>query len=102
MLQDFRVRQRDFLLEISRAITAQLELSEVLRRVLNASVVMLGGQLGLIALRDPSDTYRIRATLGIDSEQVADLGDQLNKLLADESLDYDSFTDQLTRMAIGL
>ncbi|MCC6615895.1 MAG: PAS domain S-box protein [Anaerolineae bacterium] len=102
MLQDFRVRQRDFILEITRAITAQLELSEVLRRVLNASVVMLGGQLGLIALRDPSETYRIRATLGIDSEHAGELGDQLNTLLADESLDYDSFTEQLTRMAIGL
>jgi hypothetical protein len=41
-LLDFRVRQRDFLLEISRAITEQLDLSEVLRRVLNASVAMLG------------------------------------------------------------
>ncbi|MCA9910764.1 MAG: PAS domain S-box protein, partial [Anaerolineae bacterium] len=102
MLQDFRVRQRDFILEITRAITAQLELSEVLRRVLNASVVMLSGQLGLIALRDPSETYRIRATLGIESEQVGDLGDQLNALLVDESLDYDTFTEQLTRMAIGL
>ena len=37
-LLDFRVRQRDFLLEISRAITAQPELSEVLNRVLTASV----------------------------------------------------------------
>ncbi len=102
MLQDFRVRQRDFLLEISRAITAQLELSEVLRRVLNASVVMLGGQLGLVALRDPGGEYRIRATLGIETDHVPDLNDQLNKLLADEALDYDSFTDQLTRIAIGL
>ncbi|MCB1743523.1 MAG: GAF domain-containing protein, partial [Gammaproteobacteria bacterium] len=102
MLQDFRVRQRDFLLEISRAITAQLELSEVLRRVLNASVVMLGGQLGLVALRDPGGEYRIRATLGIETDQVPDLNDQLNKLLADDALDYDSFTDQLTRIAIGL
>jgi PAS domain S-box-containing protein len=102
MLQDFRVRQRDFLLEISRAITAQLELSEVLRRVLNASVVMLGGQLGLVALRDPGGAYRIRATLGIEADQTSDLNEQLNKLLTTETLDYDSFTDYLTRMAIGL
>ena len=102
MLQDFRVRQRDFLLEISRAITAQLELSEVLRRVLNASVVMLGGQLGMIALRDSAGVYRIRATLGIGSERVAELGEQLNALLAQEKLDYESFHDQLTRMGISL
>jgi PAS domain S-box-containing protein len=102
MLQDFRVRQRDFILEISRAITAQLELSEVLRRVLNASVIMLGGQLGLIALRDANSLYRIRATLGVDAERVTDLNKQLNDLLAQEDLDYESFQDYLTRMAIGL
>lgn len=102
MLQDFRVRQRDFLLEISRAITAQLELSEVLRRVLNASVVMLGGQLGLIALRDTAGVYRIRATLGIVSERVAELGEQLNALLEQDKLDYERFHDQLTRMGISL
>ncbi len=102
MLQDFRVRQRDFLLEISRAITAQLELGEVLRRVLNASVVMLGGELGLIALREPNGAYRIRATLGIDASSVPDLNEQLNKLLAQQELDYDTFTTHLTRMAIQL
>lgn len=102
MLQDYRVRQRDFILEISRAITAQLELSEVLRRVLNASVAMLAGQIGLIALREPGDSYRIRATLGIDTDKVVELNEQLNHLLAAEPLDYDTFTDRLTRMAIGL
>ena len=74
MLLDFRVRQRDFLLEISRAITAQLDLSEVLKRVLNASVAMLGGQVGLITLRDVNGGYRVRATLGA--------GDQLHDLEA--------------------
>ncbi|MFN8565578.1 MAG: hypothetical protein U0703_28990, partial [Anaerolineae bacterium] len=76
MLLDFRVRQRDFLLEISRAITAQLELSEVLRRVLNASVVMLGGQVGLVTLRDPQGGYRVRATMGVDSARVQTINEQ--------------------------
>jgi PAS domain S-box-containing protein len=102
VLQDFRVRQRDFLLEISRAITAQLELSEVLRRVLNASAAMLAGQLGLIALRDAHGVYHIRATLGIDSSRVAELDEQLNELLAQENLDVAIFDEYLTRIAIGL
>jgi PAS domain S-box-containing protein len=102
MLQDYRVRQREFLLEISRAITAQLELSEVLRRVLNASVIMLQGQIGLIALRDASGGYRIRATIDVPSERVPPLNEQLNELLAIESMDYELFNEHLTRMAIGL
>ena len=69
-LLDFRIRQRDLLLEISRAITAQLDLGEVLKRVINASVVMLSGQVGLVALRDASGAYRIRATLGVEPARV--------------------------------
>jgi PAS domain S-box-containing protein len=102
VLQDYRVRQRDFLLEISRAITAQLDLSEALRRVLNASVVMLGGQIGMIALRDTTGSYRIRATLGVEADKVPELTTQLNDLLALQQLDYATFNDYLTRMAISL
>jgi signal transduction histidine kinase len=81
-LLDYRVRQRDFLLEISRAITAQLDLSEVLRRVLDASIAMLGGQIGLIALRDPAGAaYRVRAVLGIGMEFVPELNEQIARLV---------------------
>lgn len=51
MLPDLRVRQRDYLLEISRAITQELDLDKVLARILNISIEMLAGQAGLIALR---------------------------------------------------
>ena len=56
MLPDFRVRQRDYLLEISRALTSQLDLSEVLRMILQAATSMLSGEIGLIALREHEDT----------------------------------------------
>lgn len=82
MLPDYRVRQRDFLLEISRAITAQLDLGEVLRRVLNASVVMLAGQVGLIALRETTGEYQTRATVGIDVETIPALNDKLRDLMS--------------------
>ena len=51
MLPDFRVRQRDYLLEIGRAITQELDLDKLLARILNVSVEMLAGQAGLITLR---------------------------------------------------
>lgn len=99
MLLDYRVRQRDFLLEISRAITAQLDLSEVLRRVLNASVVMLGGTVGLITLRDASGDYHIRATVGIESSRYPELNVQLSKIFALETPAYDALDAQLREMA---
>lgn len=59
MLPDFRVRQRDYLLEISRAITQELDLDVVLARILDISMEMLAGQAGLIALREKPGGWRV-------------------------------------------
>lgn len=79
ILPDFRIHQRDYLLKISRAITAQLDLQVVLRMVLEASVSMLSGEIGLIALRDLEQNLSIKATLGIEAEDV-DVFDPLLEL----------------------
>lgn len=104
MLHDFRVRQRDFLLEISRAMTAQLDLSEVLRLVLNASVVMLSGEVGLIALRDMSGRYRVRAMMGVDHERIDELNEQLEDLVSDavDGLDAEQINEKMRQMAVSL
>ncbi len=104
MLLDFRVRQRDFLLEISRAITAQLDLGEVLKRVLNASVAMLGGQVGIVTLRDVSGGYRVRATIGVESARVPEINTQLEQIFttAGETLDYDTLQIKLGEIAVSL
>lgn len=65
MLTDYRVRQREYLLEISRALTAQLDLGEVLRLVLHSSVEILGGKSGLVALQNEIKGFNIRAAYGI-------------------------------------
>lgn len=64
MLPDLRVRQRDYLLEILRAITQELDLDKVLARILNISIEMLAGQAGLIALRE-AGRWRVAVTQGI-------------------------------------
>ncbi|MFW5748967.1 MAG: ATP-binding protein [Chloroflexota bacterium] len=99
--QDFRVRQRDFLLEITRAITAQLDLTEVLKRVLHASLVMLGGQVGLIALRAPDDMFYIRAIRGVDNTAVPSLNKHLHTLaeMVKAGVDTETFNAHLTMMA---
>ena len=104
MLLDFRVRQRDFLLEISRAITAQLDLGEVLKRVLNASVAMLGGQVGMVTLRDADGGYRVRATIGIESARVAEVNAHLEQIFdsAGENLDYTTLSAKLSEIATSL
>ena len=62
MLPDFRVRQRDYLLEISRALTQELNLDKLLERILYISAEMLAGQAGLIALRSKPGGWTVAAT----------------------------------------
>ena len=79
MLPDFRNRQRDYLLEITRSITQELDLERVLARVLTISVEMLGGQAGLILLRQEKGGWEVAATNGIPPT----LQQYLEPLLAD-------------------
>ena len=65
MLPDFRVRQRDYLLEITRAITQELELDVVLARIVDISIEILAGQAGLIALREPQGGWTVAVSQGI-------------------------------------
>jgi len=65
LLPDFRIRQRDYLLEILQAITQELDLDNVLARILKISIEMLAGQAGLISLRDPQDGWRVMVSQGI-------------------------------------
>jgi PAS domain S-box-containing protein len=60
------IRQRDYLLEVSRALTSQLSLNDVLKRILRAATEMLGGQAGLIALAN-NETFSVRVSYGIPS-----------------------------------
>src|SRR3990170_9016634 len=65
MLPDFRVRQRDYLLEIAQAITQELNLDKLLTRILHISAEMLAGQAGLIALRGEMGGWTVAASHGI-------------------------------------
>lgn len=65
MLPDFRVRQRDYLLEIARALTEELDLDALLNRILTVSVEMLAGQAGLIALRTETGGWKVQVSQGI-------------------------------------
>jgi K+-sensing histidine kinase KdpD len=65
MLVDFRVRQRDYLLEIARAISQELELDTLLERILTITAEMLAGQASLIAFRAEEGGWKVAASHGI-------------------------------------
>jgi GAF domain-containing protein len=102
-LPDVQIRQRDFLLQISRAITAQLELDEVLRRVLQASVVMTVAQVGLVAL-NVDGRFHVRAFSNLSDEQVELANKHLDGLVSTISREGDtlSFDQELKALATAL
>jgi PAS domain S-box-containing protein len=70
MLPDFRVRQRDYLLEIARVITQELDLDEVLARILQHAADLLAGQAGLVALRGEPGGWNVAAYHGIPAALI--------------------------------
>jgi PAS domain S-box-containing protein len=79
MLPDLRVRQRDYLLEISRTLTEELDQEKVLARIVHVATELLASSAGLIALRDPEGGWRIASLHGINEE----FSKYLDPLLAD-------------------
>lgn len=65
---DQRLRQREYLLRISRALAAELNLESVLSLVIDVAVDLLAGTSGLIALRDEHGQLRLLASAHVPQE----------------------------------
>lgn len=80
MLPDYRVRQRDYLLEITRVLTQDLDLDSLLERILRFSIELLAGHAGLIVLRDERGGWNIRVSQGISPSYLNQLNPLLNAI----------------------
>ena len=80
MLPDYRVRQRDYLLELTKALTQELELDVLLDRILKISIEMLAGHAGLIVLRSEEGKWGIRVSEGISNDFLHHLSPLLEKI----------------------
>ena len=70
-LVDIRILQREYLLAISRAMTAELDLHDLLRLILKSAVELVAGRAGMIALTDDGgETLRVAAVYGIPPHLV--------------------------------
>ncbi len=64
MLPDYRVRQRDELLEINRLITEELNLGVVLARILRVATQLLSSHAALVALHEDGPSAGTEASGG--------------------------------------
>lgn len=79
-MQSVQLRQREYLLEISRAMTSQLDLPSLLRLILDSAAEMLGGEVGLIALRQTDGRLTPQAVYGIPKSRIAHLAPLLAEI----------------------
>lgn len=70
MFSDYRLRQREYLLEISRAMTARLDLPSLLKLILENAVDILSGQAGLIVLRREDASFYPRVSYGLSVQAI--------------------------------
>ncbi|HMP39649.1 MAG TPA: ATP-binding protein [Roseiflexaceae bacterium] len=80
-----QLRQRESLLRISRALTAQLDLGSVLDLVIEVAVELLAGSSGLIALREDDGRLHIRAASSVPADLWSAFDDLLVTPLEDRS-----------------
>jgi len=80
MLPDLRVRQRDYLLEISRAMTQELNPEKLLGRIIEISLEMLVGQAGMIALRSDLGGWHVQVSKGLPASFVHSIQPHLASL----------------------
>ena len=85
-LTDYQFRQRDYLLRVSQAISAQLDLQVVLSLVLEYAVELVAGNYGFIALYEPpDDRLRIAVAHQLGPEQYAAFDSLLRMLSAPDA-----------------
>lgn len=98
-LVDVRILQREFLLAISRAMTAELDLPDLLRLILKSAVELVSGQAGLIALVDPEqETLRVAAVYGIPPHLVDHFAPLVRGVPYNEGSEGDAFPELVERL----
>lgn len=98
---DIRILQREYLLAITRALTAELDLSDLLRLILQSSVELVSGKAGLIALTDPdTELLKVAAVYGIPAPVVDHFAPLLRDLpVADGAAQEAELTRRLSIVA---
>jgi PAS domain S-box-containing protein len=76
-MQTLQLRQREYLLRISRAMTSRLDLPSLLRLILNSAAEMVGGEVGLIILRQADGRLVPQVVYGLSAARAAQLATAL-------------------------
>ena len=70
MLQDIRIRQRDYLIKIAQILTQELELEPLLWQVIQMAVDLVGGESGFVALYNENNGWQIQTQLNLSDAEL--------------------------------
>ena len=70
MLQDIRIRQRDYLIRIAQILTQELELEPLLWQVIQMAVDLVGGESGFVALYSERNGWQIQTQLNLSEPEL--------------------------------
>lgn len=98
-LVDIRILQREYLLAISRAMTAELDLHDLLRLILKSAVELVAGQAGMIALSENSgEALRVAAVYGIPPHLVDHFAPLVRGVPYQEGREAEAFPELASQM----
>ena len=100
MLPDYRLRQREYLLRISQAMSSKLDLRALLTLIIESAVDLLSGQAGLVVLRQDGDEMRPAASIGLPANTVS-LFEPLWQNISEPGSGNADRTDLTVRLAIA-
>ena len=70
MLQDIRIRQRDYLIKIAQILTQELELEPLLWQVIQMAVDLVGGESGFVAFYNETTGWQIQTQLNLSEPEM--------------------------------
>lgn len=70
MLQDIRIRQRDYLIKIAQILTQELELEPLLWQVIQMAVDLVGGESGFVAFYNETAGWQIQTQLNLSEPEL--------------------------------
>lgn len=70
MLQDIRIRQRDYLIKIAQILTQELELEPLLWQVIQMAVDLVGGESGFVALYNEINGWQIQTQMNLTEAEL--------------------------------
>ena len=97
MLQDIRIRQRDYLIKMAQILTQELELEPLLWQVIQMAVDLVGGESGFVALYNETNGWQIQTQMNLSDPELKYIETYLSGLT-----NYSSISESADLLSVNM